>query len=113
MVPEERRGSRTFSCPPQPIILHNIKIPEIIFERILPNSFSILADVHETYKKVTDKRLKEPSRNFSSFRVMSQSKNMRNSSQDIKTIIKNQMETLELKNIISKMINEITEQQVE
>lgn len=41
---------------------------------------------------------------------MSQSKNMRNSSQDIKTIIKNQMETLELKNIISKMINEITEQ---
>lgn len=42
--------------------------------------------------------------------MMSQSKNMRNSSQDIKTIIKNQMETLELKNIISKMINEITEQ---
>ena len=41
---------------------------------------------------------------------MSQSKNMRNSSQDIKTKIKNQMETLELKTIISKMINEITEQ---
>jgi len=42
--------------------------------------------------------------------MMSQSKNMRNSSQDIKTKIKNQMETLELKTIISKMINEITEQ---
>ena len=41
---------------------------------------------------------------------MSQSKNMRNSSRDIKTKIKNQMETLELKTIISKMINEITEQ---
>ena len=33
---------------------------------------------------------------------------MRNSSQDIKTKIKNQMETLELKNITSKMINELT-----
>lgn len=42
--------------------------------------------------------------------MMSQSKNMRNSSRDIKTKIKNQMETLELKTIISKMINEITEQ---